>query len=110
MFGKCFLKFSGSSPLQMAGTAVVDAHVKVVVRHVRLETRVVKQDLVTQHLIRGHLGETQPHLVFNFNINVDGTVNKFDVHKLKLTGCAVQLLGRFICPNCDFLKNDFISV
>ena len=102
MFGKCFLKFSGSSPLQMAGTAVVDAHVKVVVRHVRLETRVVKQDLVTQHLIRGHLGETQSHLVFNFNINVDGTVNKFDVHKLKLTGCAVQLLGRFICPNCDF--------
>ena len=92
---------------------MVDAHVKVVVRHVRLETRVVKQDLVTQHLIRGHLGETQPHLVFNFNINVDGTVNKFDVHKLKLTGCAVQLLGRFkyrtYVPilTCDFLNTNY---
>ena len=36
---------------------------------------------------------TQPHLVFNFNIKVDGTVVNFDVTKLKLSGCELKLLG-----------------
>ena len=67
---------------------------KVVVRNVRIETRVTKRDLVTQHVIRGHVGERHPHLVFNFNVKIDGTVKKFDINKLKLSGCELQLLGR----------------
>ena len=97
MFGKCFSKFSGSSPYSLAGSAVVDAHVKVVVRHVRIETRAVKsRDLLSPLLgsyTRNHVGSSQPHLVFNFNIKVDGTVVNFDVTKLKLSGCELKLLG-----------------
>ena len=100
MFGKCFSKFSGSSPYSLAGSAVVDAHVKVVVRHVRIETRAVKaRDLLSPVLAsytRHHVGETQPHLVFNFNIKVDGTVVNFDVTKLKLSGCELKLLGEHL--------------
>ena len=76
----------------------MDAHVKVVVRHVRLETRVVKQDLFSEHVIRGHVGETHPHLVFNFNVKVDGTIVDFDIRKLKLSGCELRILGKCNCP------------
>lgn len=96
MFGKCFPKFAGSSPISLSGSAVVEAHTKVVVRHVRLETRVVKHDLVSEHVVRGHVGETHPHLVFNFDIKVDGTVTHFDINKLKLTGCELRLLGNLL--------------
>ena len=98
MFGKCFSKFSGSSPLTISGAGQMDAHVKVVVRHVRLETRVVKQDLFSEHVIRGHVGETHPHLVFNFNVKVDGTIVDFDIRKLKLSGCELRILGKCNCP------------
>ena len=96
VFGKCLAKFSGSSPISVAGRAVVEAAMKVVVRHARLETRVTRPGLVTDHvaLLRGHVGEAQPHLVFNFDIKIDGTVTHFDVTKLKLSGCELQLLGR----------------
>jgi len=109
MFGKCFSKFSGSSPYSLAGSAVVDAHVKVVVRHVRIETRVVKsRDLLSPLLgsyTRHHVGSTQPHLVFNFNIKVDGTVVNFDVTKLKLSGCELKLLGFKMFSHCDLLES-----
>ena len=95
MFGKCFNKFSGSSPVTISGASIIDAHVKVVVRHVRIETRVTERDLITENVIRGHVGETHPHLVFNFNVKIDGTVTKFDVTKLKLSGCEVKLLGKW---------------
>jgi len=105
MFGKCFSKFSGSSPISMSGSAAVDAHVKVVVRNVRIETRVTKRDLVTQHVVRGHVGEQHPHLVFNFNVKIDGTVKKFDINKLKLSGCELQLLGFKMFSHCDLLES-----
>ena len=100
VFGKCLAKFSGSSPISVSGRAVVEAAMKVVVRHARLETRVTRPGLVTDHvaLLRGHVGEAQPHLVFNFDIKIDGTVTHFDVTKLKLSGCELQLLG--IAPSC----------
>ena len=121
VFGKCFSKFSGSSPYSLAGAAVVDAHVKVVVRRVRIETRAVRaRDLLTPLLARGRVGEPLPHLVFNFNIKVvtmmmvimmviiiikvDGTVVNFDVTKLKLSGCELKLLGFKMFSHCDLLE------
>jgi len=105
VFGKCFSKFSGSSPYSLAGAAVVDAHVKVVVRRVRIETRAVRaRDVLTPLLARGRVGEPLPHLVFNFNIKVDGTVANFDVTKLKLSGCELKLLGFKMFSHCDLLE------
>ena len=111
VFGKCLAKFSGSSPISVSGRAVVEAAMKVVVRHARLETRVTRPGLVTDHvaLLRGHVGEAQPHLVFNFDIKIDGTVTHFDVTKLKLSGCELQLLG--IAPSCPiYLLSSLLQV
>ena len=82
----------------MTGRALVDADIKVVVRRVRIETRRTAPSLVTDIVNSNNnnnikLGQTLPHLVFNFKLKIDGTVKDFDVNNLKLSGCELKLLG-----------------
>ena len=82
----------------MTGRALVDADIKVIVRRVRIETRRTAPSLVTDIVNSNNnnnikLGQTLPHLVFNFKLKIDGTVKDFDVNNLKLSGCELKLLG-----------------
>ena len=96
IFGRCFTKFSGHSPVKVSGRALVDADIKVIVRRVRVETRTVRPSVITNILNNVRLGQSLPHLVFNFWLKIDGTVRSFDLKKLKLSGCEVQVLGEVL--------------
>ena len=71
----------------------MDADIKVIVRRVRIETRTVRPSFITNIINNVRLGQSLPHLVFNFWLKIDGTVRTFDLKKLKLSGCELQVLG-----------------
>ena len=107
IFGRCLTKFSGHSPVQVSGRALVDADIKVIVRRVRIETRPVQQSFVTDIVNNVQPGRSLPHLVFNFWLKIDGTVRTFDLKKLKLSGCELQVLGQWTHLNPSKLKFGF---
>ena len=105
MFGKCLPKFSVDSPLRLRGKGVGDVFAKVSVHSVRLETRTTQQiPIVGRFLPDIPTGVQRPHLVFKFNIKVDGTVRKFDISRFKLTGCNFSFLGIKMFSHCDLVE------
>ena len=74
----------------------MDADIKVIVRRVRIETRTVRPSIVSNIINNLQYGQSLPHLVFNFWLKIDGTVRTFDLKKLKLSGCELQVLGEFL--------------
>ena len=101
IFGRCLTKFSGHSPVKVSGRALVDADIKVIVRRVRIETRTVRPSIVSNLIKNLQYGQSLPHLIFNFWLKIDGTVRTFDLNKLKLSGCELQVLGKTF-----FVKDD----
>ena len=80
LFGRCVQKFSGHSPLEAAGRAMVTARVRVVVTRVRLEIRPVGESVVAAHLPSTVSPDTKlPHLVFSFKLKLEGTVRSMQV-------------------------------
>ena len=80
--------------MKVSGRALVDADIKVIVRRVRIETRTVSPSIVSNLIRNLQYGQSLPHLVFNFWLKIDGTVRTFDLNKLKLSGCELQVLGK----------------
>ena len=68
----------------------------MIVRRVRIETRIVRPSLLTNFIKNLHYGQSLPHLVFNFWLKIDGTVRNFDLKQLKLSGCELQVLGKCV--------------
>ena len=105
LFGRCITKLSATTPMRVRGKAYGHAYAKVVVTGVRLEVRPTAPAPVIGNFLNVKLGVDRPHLVFTFNIKMDGTLHKFDIKKLELTGCEFKILGIKMFSNCDLVEN-----
>jgi len=106
IFGKCFNKFTGSSPVQMTGKGYGTMYAKVLVSNVKLEKRPTHLNPVLGQLGFGvDDGAERLHLVFTFNIKVDGQLNDVDLSSLKLSGCKFRVLGIKMFSKCGLLES-----
>ena len=79
LFGRCITKLSATTPMRVRGKAYGHAYAKVVVTGVRLEVRPTEPAPVIGNFLNVKLGVDRPHLVFTFNIKLDGTLHKFNI-------------------------------
>ena len=104
LFGQCINKFSGSFPMKARGKARGHAFAKVLVSSVRLEVRPTASTPVLGNIFNVTIGEERPHLVFNFNVRLDGTLHSLDISHLKLTGCEIKFLGIKMFSVCGLIE------
>ena len=104
MFGQCITKLSGASPMRVRGSAYGHAYAKVVVSGVRLEVRPTAANPLLGNVLNLELGRERPHLVFTFDVKLDGTLHKFHMDSLQLTGCEFKILGIKMFSNCGLVE------
>lgn len=65
-----------------------------------------RNPLLKQLGLEGNLeeGVIRPHIVFTFNIKLEGSITHFDLSSLNLSGCKFQLLGIKMFSNCGLLE------
>jgi len=108
IMGKCFQKLIVDSPVTVSGAGVGDVFAKVTVYSVRLETRTTRTQnipLLGRFLPNITAGIQKPHLVFKYGIKLAGTIAKFDISRLDLTGCRFKFLGIKMFYHCDLVEN-----
>ena len=103
MFGRCISQFSGSSPVRIQGRAYGHVFAKVVSDSVRLEVRRTSPNPLLGNFIHVPYGVERPHLVFTFNIQLDGTLHSFDSN-FKMKGCQFKILGIKMFSMCGLLE------
>jgi len=104
LFGQCINKFSGSFPMKARGKATGHAFAKVLVSSVRLEVRRTTPTPFLGNVLNVTLGVERPHLVFTFNVRLDGTLHSLDISNLKLTGCEIKFLGIKMFSVCGLIE------
>ena len=103
MFGRCIPQFSGSSPVRIQGRAYGHVFAKVVSDSVRLEVRRTAPNPILGNFIHVPYGVQRPHLVFTFNIRLDGTLHSFDSN-FKMKGCQFKVFGIKMFSMCGLLE------
>jgi len=103
MFGRCIPQFSGSSPVRIQGRAYGHVFAKVVSDSVRLEVRRTAPNPLLGNFIHVPYGIQRPHLVFTFNIRLDGTLHSFDSN-FKMKGCQFKIFGIKMFSMCGLLE------
>ena len=104
LFGRCVNKFSGSFPMKARGKATGHAFAKVLVSSVRLEVRRTTPTPFLGNVLNVTLGKETPHLVFTFNVRLDGTLHSLDISNLKLKGCEIKFLGIKMFSVCGLIE------
>lgn len=104
VFGRCMSHLSASSPVRVHATAYGHMFARVVADTVRLEERYTAPNPLLGNFIHIPLGVKRPHLVFTFNIRMDGTLHKVHVDKLKLNGCKFKILGIKMFSMCGLVE------
>lgn len=90
--------------MRLRARAYGHAYAKVVVSAVKLEVRPTAPLPVLGNLLRLQLGVERPHLVFTFAIKLDGTLHKFDISSMKLSGCEFKILGIKMFSMCGLVE------
>jgi hypothetical protein len=103
MFGRCIPQFSGSSPVRIQGRAYGHVFAKVVSDSVRLEVRPTAPNPLLGNFVHVPYGVQRPHLVFTFNIRLDGTLHSFDSN-FKMKGCQFKVFGIKMFSMCGLLE------
>lgn len=54
-------------------------------------------------------GFLAPHLVFNFNLHLDGKLINLDISSLKVTGCEVKVMGLTMFSFCGLIEKFILN-
>ena len=90
--------------MKARGKATGHAFAKVLVSSVRLEVRRTTPTPFLGNVLNVTLGKETPHLVFTFNVRLDGTLHSLDISNLKLKGCEIKFLGIKMFSVCGLIE------